>query len=75
MTGPPELDCRELVSAADRRGILIEPGDVHFVSPTPPLHHFRLGFSAAPQDVIEPGIRLLGRVCRELGVGADGPRR
>ena len=70
MSGPPELDCRELVPAADRSGVLIERGDLHFVSDHPPRNNFRLGFAATPQAAIEPGLATLGRVCRELGIGS-----
>src|SRR5204863_3411262 len=69
MSGPAELDCRELVSAAQRRGVLIERGDIAYVSESPPRNHFRLGFAATRYEVIEPGIRVLGQVCRELGIG------
>jgi len=62
--GPPSLDTRELERAAAERGILIEPGDVHFMSPTPPRNFFRLGFSSIAVDRIEPGLRLLGELVR-----------
>ncbi|WP_028921794.1 PLP-dependent aminotransferase family protein [Pseudonocardia acaciae] len=66
MTGPPELDCRRLVARAERRGILIEPGDIFFLTEDPPRHHFRIGFSAISQRSIVPGIRLLAEVCDEV---------
>jgi GntR family transcriptional regulator/MocR family aminotransferase len=60
--GPPKLDARELEKAAARSGILIEPGDVHFLSDMGPRNFFRLGFSSIALERIEPGIKLLGDV-------------
>jgi GntR family transcriptional regulator/MocR family aminotransferase len=63
--GPPRLDSRETERRAALEGILIEPGDVHFLSETPLRHCFRLGFSSIPVDRIEPGLRKLGAIVRE----------
>ncbi|MGI9304352.1 MAG: PLP-dependent aminotransferase family protein [Gammaproteobacteria bacterium] len=57
--GPPDLDARKLMGRAAQSSILIEPGDVDFMSERPPRHYFRLGFSSIPADRIETGIRLL----------------
>jgi GntR family transcriptional regulator/MocR family aminotransferase len=65
--GPEGLDSRALERRAAAAGILIEAGDVFFMSPTPPLHHFRLGFSSLPTERIEPGIAALARLAREQG--------
>jgi GntR family transcriptional regulator/MocR family aminotransferase len=62
--GPPELDARELEKAAAKFGILIEPGDVHFLSDMGPRNFFRLGFSSIALERIGPGIKLLGEVIR-----------
>ncbi len=67
VSGPPWLDTRALARAAARRGILIEPGDVFFMSDDPPRNHMRLGFSSIEAAKIEPGIRELGALMRELG--------
>jgi GntR family transcriptional regulator/MocR family aminotransferase len=64
--GPDWLDCHELARMAERRGVLIEPGDVFFLAQTPPLNCFRLGFTSIPADKIEKGIRELGAAMREL---------
>lgn len=62
--GPDELDARELQKYAARRGVLIEPGDVHFIEDMPgaqrPSKFFRLGFSAISEDRIETGMQALG---------------
>jgi GntR family transcriptional regulator/MocR family aminotransferase len=68
--GPPGLDARLLEASAARKGILIEPGDVHFLSDDGPRNFFRLGFSSIPLERIEPGIRLLGEVISEQCAGA-----
>jgi len=63
--GPADLDAWELQKLAARRGVLIEPGDVHFFDPEPgqsrPTQFFRLGFGAMPEDQIEPGMAMLGQ--------------
>jgi GntR family transcriptional regulator/MocR family aminotransferase len=63
--GPNELDANELARRASEAGILIEPGDVHFMSTKAPTNFFRLGFSSIPVDKIEPGIKLLGEILRK----------
>ena len=60
--GPKGLDSRDLARRAKERGILIEPGDIHFMSSQPPLNYFRLGFSAIGVEGIEPGIRQLAEL-------------
>jgi GntR family transcriptional regulator/MocR family aminotransferase len=64
--GPESLDVRELERRAAERGILIEPGDVHFMSPEPPANFFRLGLSSIPLDRIEPGIQQLAELVHRL---------
>lgn len=67
MTGPPTLDCRVLVEAAQQRGILIERGDIFYSGDEPPRNHFRVGFAATPQVAVCPGLALLGNLCADLG--------
>lgn len=64
--GPDWLDCKQLAYLAEARGVLIEPGDVFFLSQNPPLNCFRLGFTSIPFDKIEKGVRELGAAVREL---------
>jgi len=61
VAGPPGLDTAVVAQAAAKRGVMIEPGAVHFMT-TAPSHYFRLGFSSIPVNRIEPGIRILGEV-------------
>jgi GntR family transcriptional regulator/MocR family aminotransferase len=44
---------------AEKNGILIEAGDIHFLSNNPPLNYFRLGYSSIAPRLIEPGIEKL----------------
>jgi GntR family transcriptional regulator/MocR family aminotransferase len=57
--GEPDLDARELAERARGEGILIEPGDVHYMDERPPLNCFRLGYSSIPRSRIHEGIRRL----------------
>lgn len=56
---PPGVDCWDLQRTAARRGVLIEPGDIHFHGEAPPRHFIRLGFAAIAQDQIAPGLAEL----------------
>ncbi len=67
--GPDRLDADRLAREALDEGIVIEPGAVHFMSRRPPRNFFRLGFSAIPEERIEPGIRLLADLVRSRKAG------
>ncbi len=60
--GPDGLDAASLAQAALEEGIVIEPGHVHFMTEPQPRQFFRLGFSAIPEERIEPGVRLLAQL-------------
>ncbi|MGI9286796.1 MAG: PLP-dependent aminotransferase family protein [Pseudomonadales bacterium] len=64
--GPEDMNACELQRRAAEEGILIEPGDIHFLADKPPLNYFRLGFSSIANDRIEPGIEQLARLVNEL---------
>ena len=70
--GPAGLDTRELAERARERGVLIEPGDIFFASDAPPLNHVRLGFSSIPKERIEPGIRALASLVRNISRERQG---
>ena len=57
--GPHELDSTVLAEKAAEADILIEPGDINFMSDQGPKNYFRLGFSSVPSERIKPGIALL----------------
>ena len=63
--GPAGFDGRRLADAAERAGVLLEPGDVFFSAPPTPCPFFRLGFSSIRAEAIEPGVRRLARVIAE----------
>lgn len=63
--GPNGLDANDLARRAAENGILIEPGDVHFLAENAPRNFFRLGFSSISVDRIEPGIKLVGEMLRK----------
>ncbi|MNY75720.1 hypothetical protein D3C86_2150800 [compost metagenome] len=53
--------------------MLIEPGSVFFMAEPAPRNGFRLGYSSISLDRIEPGIRVLAGVARELQATAGAP--
>ena len=63
--GPVSLNSNDLYERALKRSILIERGDIYFISPDPPCNYFRLGYSAIPADRIEPGIRELATLVHD----------
>ena len=64
--GPDGLDARLLRKEAADRGILIEPGDIHFQSDPPPLNYFRLGYSSITAERIGPGIKALAELIEDM---------
>ena len=64
--GPEGLDAAELQLKAMAQDILIEPGEIHFLGDEPPKNYFRLGYSSIPTDRIEPGIRKLAELIKEM---------
>jgi len=63
--GPKTLDMSLVGNAALKRGVVIEPGAVHFMDQPGPANFFRLGVSSIPTERIEPGIKLLAEAVRE----------
>ena len=63
--GPADLDAGTLALEAAKRGVLIEPGDIHFMQADPPRNFYRLGFSSIPTERIEDGIKLLAAAAEE----------
>lgn len=63
---PGGLDARAVAAAARARGVLVEPGDVHYLRADPPLDRMRLGFAAIPLDRIGAGIGLLAEAARAV---------
>ncbi|MCE8043500.1 PLP-dependent aminotransferase family protein [Halomonas daqingensis] len=59
--GPEGLDCQRLQLRAREDGILLERGDIHYFD-RPGKEYLRLGFSAIPEEKIEPGLERLARL-------------
>lgn len=73
VAGPTGMNSAELTRAAARRGILIEPGDIHFATLQPPLHYFRVGFAAIAENKINEGIKNLAEVIKEMPASTACP--
>ena len=67
---PDGVDTRALATAAERNGVLIEPGDVFFaadsVGKSAPRNYARLGFASIATEHIEPGIAVLAETSRAM---------
>jgi GntR family transcriptional regulator / MocR family aminotransferase len=71
---PPGCDSNELAEAARNEGVVIEPGDVFFMSEGANRCCFRLGFSSIRTDRIEAGIERLGRLIADTTGAPSVPR-
>jgi len=69
LEGPPELDGARVVELARLRGVLVEAG-AHRYFGEGPRNNLRIGFSAIPQQVIEPGVARLALAVREALAGS-----
>ena len=60
---PEGVDTRVLAAAAQREGVLIEPGDIFFAAESrgkqAPRNYARMGFASIATERIEPGIAAL----------------
>lgn len=63
---PDSINSEALARQAALKGVLIEPGDVFFISRTPPANYIRLGYQSIPGNAIEDGIAILASVIREM---------
>ncbi|WP_197488071.1 MocR-like pyridoxine biosynthesis transcription factor PdxR [Bordetella ansorpii] len=66
LRGPTGTDAWALQRLAARRGVLIEPGHIHFLQTPQPTEYFRLGYGAIAHDAIEPGILALAEAWAEM---------
>jgi GntR family transcriptional regulator/MocR family aminotransferase len=66
---PEGTDTRALAEAAERAGVLIEPGDVFFAGDAPARRYARLGFASIATERIEAGVRALADVHAMLAAG------
>lgn len=58
---PEEVNTQQLAWRAAHKGVLIEPGQAHFLGEHQPNNYFRLGFHAIDAQQITPGIRQLAQ--------------
>ena len=72
---PGGVDTRAVAAAAERRGVLIESGDVFFATDSPPRNYARLGFASIATERIEPGLAALADACVEVGATHAGAVR
>jgi GntR family transcriptional regulator/MocR family aminotransferase len=75
VSSPAWADASELALLARRHGVLIEPGDVFFITPPYPCRHFRLRLSSIPAAQIEAGIRALSQAADQLALARGASRR
>lgn len=66
LTGPASLHAQRLATAALKKGVLVEPGDIFFADPQGHDNHFRMGFSSIPTDRIERGVEILATLYRDI---------
>lgn len=64
--GPPDLSARQLANEAAKRGVLIEPADRFYSTPTPAVNRFRMGVTGIPTDKIREGVAVLAQVVKSL---------
>jgi GntR family transcriptional regulator / MocR family aminotransferase len=74
VTCPAGCDSNELAEAARNEGVVIEPGDVFFMSEGADRRCFRLGFSSIRTDRIEAGIERLGRLIAGINRSPSIPK-
>ncbi|MEI6573377.1 MAG: PLP-dependent aminotransferase family protein [Alphaproteobacteria bacterium] len=64
LEGRAELDATKRVAQAEKKGVLVEAGDIFFIQDHPPKNFVRLGFASIPLERIEPGIAALADAYR-----------
>ncbi|WMC11282.1 PLP-dependent aminotransferase family protein [Oceanimonas pelagia] len=69
LTLPPGLDGAALKRLAAEHDLLLISGDSYHIGEGLPTNTLKLGFSAIPLERIEPGIRLLAKLKRQLSAG------
>jgi GntR family transcriptional regulator/MocR family aminotransferase len=71
---PDAVDTRAVATAAERRGALIEVGDVFFAADLPPRNYARLGFASIATERIEPGLSALAAACLDVAAPSAAAR-
>jgi GntR family transcriptional regulator/MocR family aminotransferase len=68
---PDGIDTWAVHRECARRGVLIEPGDVHYFGPDAPRNRMRLGFAAVGEERIAVGIALLAEAVEAVRQSAS----
>lgn len=66
VVGPTWLDATELARNAEAQGVLIEPGDVFYMSAGSGRNAFRLGYSSIPVARVDAGVRVLAKAMQGM---------
>lgn len=66
ISGPNNLNCKELELEAAKRSVILETGDWFYLSESPPKNCFRLGFTSIQTHLIEPGIKIIGEIIKKI---------
>jgi GntR family transcriptional regulator/MocR family aminotransferase len=69
LKGPLGLTARTLAAEAQRRGVVIERGDLFFADANEGASFVRLGFSSIAIERIAPGLAILAEVASDLMTG------
>jgi GntR family transcriptional regulator/MocR family aminotransferase len=69
LKGPLDLTARTLAAEAQRRGVVIERGDLFFADANEGASFVRLGFSSIAIERIAPGLAILAEVASDLMTG------
>jgi len=67
VSGPSSLDARELAKLCLTKGVLIEPGNVHYMSKERPYNKFRLGYTSIDVGRIDQGVKIIAELAHQLG--------
>lgn len=63
---PKTMNAHHIAQMSEKRGVLIEVGDVFFIQSAENQNFFRLGFASIPIHKIEAGVVQLAAVIRDL---------
>ncbi|MFN0303785.1 MAG: PLP-dependent aminotransferase family protein [Burkholderiales bacterium] len=75
VTGPADVDTRDLAMRLYGRGVVVEPGDVFFANGKHHGNHMRIGYSSIAVDRIEPGVRIIAQELARSAAASPTPVR
>ena len=65
LTGPKKFNANEFAQHLQKFGVLIEPGNIFFLSGTP-KNSFRIGFPSVATDKINKGLKIIGEEAKQF---------